>query len=533
MVTSRRYALTLAFGLTLAGAAPAQSGFTAFTFVGLDPTDPTGWDRALNWDPAGSPGRNPDPAATCSVTINGSTVRLTTFGPGVVSNVGVEYMTMNGGTLTLATDDELSATGRLAFSNLTFNAGSTVALDGGGLTCHPFQAQVNNAGTVRGRGFLGKAGLPINFDNRTGGEVIADHVEQPLTINLGFARNTGTLRATGGGGLIVVGGTLLNVGGTVQADAGATTRLATTVRGGTLTTVGSGVISWEGLLDGSTDLVSNFGNLKTTLSSQLQGGLLNFGRMTAADPNVTTLAGNVGNLGGANLTIRNGQHLTLENISNAGTVDIRDASILTVSGDYTQTGGTTNVADPAAALNIGGVLSLAGGTFTGLGTVTTPQVSVGAAALSPGASPGRLNLSANLTMSGESTLDIEIGGTGQGTTYDLLNASGSAALGGATLGVSFFGGFENSVLATDTFTILAAAGGLSGTFAGLPHGSRVNTADGFGSFRINYVGNGVVLSQFAPVPEPGAVGLAATAAWGLVRLWRGRRDRRDVSAPAT
>ncbi|MEZ6076974.1 MAG: hypothetical protein R3C56_15295 [Pirellulaceae bacterium] len=66
-----------------------------------------------------------------------------------------------------------------------------------------------------------------------------------------------------------------------------------------------------------------------------------------------------------------------------------------------------------------------------------------------------------------STTVIEIGGATPGSEHDQINHSGTAALAG-TLDVQLIGGFTPSV--GDSFVILSASGGISGTFnsANLP-----------------------------------------------------------------
>jgi fibronectin-binding autotransporter adhesin len=98
----------------------------------------------------------------------------------------------------------------------------------------------------------------------------------------------------------------------------------------------------------------------------------------------------------------------------------------------------------------------AGTPLGGTGTISAPSVTVGGL-LSPGNSPGSLNITGNLNLLAASTLLIELAGTTQGSGYDFVNVGGSATLGG-TLAVQFGSGFQFGIQPTDTFTVLTASG---------------------------------------------------------------------------
>ena len=121
--------------------------------------------------------------------------------------------------------------------------------------------------------------------------------------------------------------------------------------------------------------------------------------------------------------------------------------------------------------------------------------------------------------SGGSSVNFHIGGTGQGLAtdgYDYLVVGGEFTAGGS-LGLQFVNDFQNSITAADTFTIIKATGGISGSFGNAISGGTVETADGFGRFTVNYGAgaansNEVILSNFSFTPGGG--GSAATAKTG-------------------
>ena len=109
-----------------------------------------------------------------------------------------------------------------------------------------------------------------------------------------------------------------------------------------------------------------------------------------------------------------------------------------------------------------------------------------------------------------SSANFHIGGTGQGLAnngYDYLVVGGTFTAGG-TLGLQFVNNFQNAITSGDTFTIINATGGITGSFSNAISGGTVETTDGFGSFNISYgTGAGqpadVILSNFAFTPGGG------------------------------
>ena len=123
--------------------------------------------------------------------------------------------------------------------------------------------------------------------------------------------------------------------------------------------------------------------------------------------------------------------------------------------------------------------------------------------VSPGNSPGTINVTGNYTQSSTGTLIIEIA---SGASFDKLIVTGTAALAG-TLQVSVLPGFSPL---GQSFTFLTAAGGVSGTFGtvtGLATGSAAITGNVIyapTSAAVNFTQ--LPFAGFATTPNQAAVG---------------------------
>jgi hypothetical protein len=113
----------------------------------------------------------------------------------------------------------------------------------------------------------------------------------------------------------------------------------------------------------------------------------------------------------------------------------------------------------------------------------------------------------SLDFSDNSTLQIDIGGTTQGTTawtpdvvgsYDYVRVQQAANLDG-DLDIHLVQGFASSITGANSFTILTASTLNSTTFDNTL-GGKITTAGG-GVFDITYNANSVVLSNYIPAPQ--------------------------------
>ncbi|MFV2068579.1 MAG: beta strand repeat-containing protein, partial [Pirellulales bacterium] len=135
--------------------------------------------------------------------------------------------------------------------------------------------------------------------------------------------------------------------------------------------------------------------------------------------------------GSGGLVKASGGGLTLTGANTyTGTTDINDGTLVV-------NGSIASAATPAATLTVG-----SSGTLAGSGTIYADVSSNGT--VSPGASPGVLNITGNYTQGPDGWLEIEIGGLTAGSEYDQVHVSGAAYLDGA-LEIALTGGFRPQV----------------------------------------------------------------------------------------
>jgi len=256
--------------------------------------------------------------------------------------------------------------------------------------------------------------------------------------------------------------------------------------------VNNGTINWTGgrLRSGTGGSILNAGVWNDSASSQINNDYAGTGGTTFT------------NNGVYNKTAANTTTISVPFTNNNGAVSV-SAGKLEFGSSFTQTAGTLNVSN-GATLQFDNGLSLPAGFLSGTGTVIGNVTS--ASVISPGNSVGTLNFSGNLTLLSTSVLLFELGGLAQGTDYDFVSVTGTAAVNG-TLHVSVINGFGATLNSAQTFTLLSSSA-LTGTFLNaLTNGTRVTALDGLSSFQVNYTSNAITLSNFAAIPEPSTYAL--------------------------
>ena len=421
---------------------------------------------------------------------------------GAVTNAAASFNNNANGTVS----------GLLTNTGITTNAGQLnggVNVSGGTLTNNNLisGAVVNSGGLLNNNLTIsGTVTNDIAFDNNAGGTVSglltntggttvnAGHLNGGASVTGGSLTTTGTIsngltnkgfvNAAGGainGAIFNNANGMFNVLGTVTSD-----NTFTNAAGATLAIYAGGAYTLQGLLTNSGVVtVASGGQLIATV-----GGIAN----NAGGSITVALGGTVkDDLANAGVVANNGAYLanvatntgTVTNsgiwtgnvVSNAGTINnnltwtgtvsnagaFNNSAGATVSGLLTNTAGTTV---NNGALNGGAVIS--GGTFTGSGTVTNLTVSGGIFAPGNGTPGSFMTVTGNLAFQSGALYLVAL----NPATASFASVTGIAALNGGA-GAAFLAG--NYV--AKQYTILTAAGGVSGTFGsfdalGVPTGFR-------------------------------------------------------------
>lgn len=151
-------------------------------------------------------------------------------------------------------------------------------------------------------------------------------------------------------------------------------------------------------------------------------------------------------------------------------------SVGSLNGATTVDAGTLQLAEGASSASI---FTLNGGLLSGTGSIGGLVVNAGGT-VSPGYSPGTLTVNGNVAFAAGSTYVVDVTASG---AHDLIAASGTATLAGGTVQVNASAGADPFA----TYAILTAAGGVSGTFAG------VTTNYAFLDPKLSYDSNDVYL----------------------------------------
>ena len=329
----------------------------------------------------------------------------------------------------------------------------------------------------------------LQFGQTTGTSLIDTVISNQGANTTLVKSGTGTLILTGAntytGGTTVSGGTL-SLGNNSAAGTG------------TITTTGSVIDYVNGVsIANAINVNSNTTQLQVTTGSATQAGVIsetagprpieNIGNGTLVLTGSNTYTGvttitagtlQIGNGGAAGsiagniannsaLTFNRSDSLTFAGvISGTGSLTQAGTGTTTLTGANTYTGATTV---SAGTLSVNGSITSAvtvanGGSLKGTGTVGGLSFASGSN-IAPGNSIGTLNVAGGVSLGAGSTYQVEVNGVG---ASDRIAATGVATLTGSTVLVQPEAG---TYLPVTTYRILDAAGGVSGTFAGVTSSS--------------------------------------------------------------
>jgi uncharacterized protein with beta-barrel porin domain len=307
-------------------------------------------------------------------------------------------------------------------------------------------------------------------------------------VNGSIANNAGTFTTTG---TLASNSTFTNAAAATLAVGAATYTLQ-----GLLTNSGAVTVASGATLDASAGGVTNpaGGTISVAAGGTVRDDLNNAGAVSNAGVYVANIATNTGtvtnnglwtgNVASNSGTITNNLTWT-GTISNAGTFSNNTGA--TVSGLLTNTAGTTT---NNGALN--GGASVSGGTFTGTGTVTNLAVSGGTFAPGTGTPGTFMTVTGNLALQSGAMYLVTLNPTTSTTT----NVGGTASLNGTAAAVYFAGNYISK-----KYTILTAAGGVTGTFGSLVNSNVPANFTSTLSYDANHAYIDLTLN-FVPNPAP-------------------------------
>lgn len=388
-------------------------------------------------------------------------------------------------------------------------SGGTVTIDNGAGQVGATGMQFASIGYTLSGGALALSGTQAIVrvgDGTAAGASINATIASALTGSAALVKtDLGTLTLTGAnsytGGTIVQAGTLVGNAdsirgavqnaGTVVFDQGSDASFAGTISGaGSYVKSGAGALTLTAA--SSSDWRVTAGSLVST--STLFAGNLDLGAGTSFVFDQTTNGSYAGTLTGS------------------GSVLFRGGGTVLLTGNSSGFGGTTKVGGGSASLlsvngTLGGMVDvLAGGRLQGNGTIGSGRI---AGTIAPGNSIGTLTVAGNLSFLAGSVYEVEANAAGQS---DKIVVNGSASIqNGATV----------SVLATDgnyapntSYTILTAAGGLTGTFSNVTSNLaflKASLTYGATSVTLNLARNSVDFAAVAQTSNQRGVGAAVQA----------------------
>ncbi|MCX5515684.1 autotransporter outer membrane beta-barrel domain-containing protein [Kaistia algarum] len=311
-------------------------------------------------------------------------------------------------------------------------------------------------------------------------------------------RDAGLRAETPEGDITIVNNGFVTAATGISADSGFAsgyTSAETSMTLGAISITNYGGVSATDLavwMDGETNGLVNYGTLATTGATAVASGdgdttVANYGTISAGSADgvavamgagsnrfvmsdTSTLVGNVTNESSGNMLEITGEAsgtLNLGDVSDTGTYEgfsnltksgsglwVLSGSGGSLTGSATIDQGTLQLASGAASA---AVFTVNGGVLSGTGSVGGLVVNAGGT-VSPGYSPGTLTVNGDVAFAAGSTYVVDIAASG---AHDLIAATGTATLNGGTVQINA----ASDVDPFTTYSILTAAGGITGTFS--------------------------------------------------------------------
>ncbi|WP_375415094.1 autotransporter domain-containing protein [uncultured Bradyrhizobium sp.] len=433
---------------------------------------------------------------TGATTVANGTLAIAAGG-GITSNVTNNATFSNSGSVagSVANAGTFNNNAGGTVSGLLTNTGGTTVnagrLDGG--------ADVTGGGLTT-TGTISKGLTSIALVNAAGGAIngaIANHagatfnVTNLVTSDNMFSNAANATLAIGTGGSYTVQGLLTNSGVITVASGGqliATLGGITNNAGGTIAVALGGAVKDD--LNNAGAIANNGAYIADVAANTGAGSITNAatgvwtGNVLGNAAVVTNSGAWTGNVVSNTGTINNKLTWTGA-IANAGTFNNNAGA--TVSGLLTNTAGVTV---NNGALNGGARVS--GGTFTGSGTVANLTVSGGVFAPGNGTPGSSMTVAGNLAFQSGAMYLVAL----NPTSASSANVGGTASLNGTAAAVYLGGNYVSR-----KYTILTAAGGVSGTFGSIVN---ANVPANFTS-TLSYDANNAYIDlalNFVPTPAP-------------------------------
>ena len=426
------------------------------------------WNDGFNWSTGSSPGPLddaiiPDLLGTQIITIQPS-------GADVQSITSQEEVRMFGaGGIRVTQASAFNAGFNITGGSGSLRGGGVITISGTSIWAGS-SPSIGLSGSVSIRGVLAidTSGGSFNVDGSLtaeGGSNIQFAGSNPLVLNGSLSTNLGGTFFLAGFGSVTNPsgtGTINNDGTLLRSSVSTSVTVAAALNNTGTVRISSGFVTFTGgvtqyntatdTLSGGTWLANGTGNLRFNGLGDPISILTGTANVTVGDAGSWTGLSSLGNVDvGTSFTISGGNDFTSIPFSGPASNLVVEGS-LTVSGTGSKltgassgvtaaSGGTVTLAG-GGQLSLGGGMSVqAGGTLQGDGNVQAAFGVNNAGTLAPGASPGILNITGNLTLDASSVTNIEVQGTNPGTPdFDQILVSGIATLGG-TLNVSLLNGF--------------------------------------------------------------------------------------------